>query len=38
MGPILIACLELNSAPWWMATIPSITYIIGRVIHAQGIN
>lgn len=37
-GIILIACLELNDAPWWMALIPGITLIIGRLIHAVGIN
>lgn len=34
----MIACLELNGAPWWMVIIPGITPIIGRVINAQGIN
>ena len=37
-GLILIACLELNGAPWWLVAIPGITLIIGRVIHARGIN
>jgi len=37
-GIILIACLELNGAPWWLVTIPGITLIIGRLIHAKGIN
>lgn len=37
-GIILIACLELNAAPWWLVTIPGITLIIGRLIHAKGIN
>ena len=37
-GIILIACLELNGAPWWLAAIPGITLIIGRLIHAVGIN
>ncbi len=37
-GLILIACLELNGAPWWLACIPGITLIIGRLIHAKGIN
>ena len=38
MGLILIACLELNGAPWWLAGIPGITLTIGRLIHAVGIN
>ena len=37
-GMILIACLELNGAPWWLVAIPGITLIIGRLIHAVGIN
>jgi uncharacterized membrane protein YecN with MAPEG domain len=37
-GLILIACLELNGAPWWLVCVPAITLIIGRVIHAQGIT
>jgi uncharacterized membrane protein YecN with MAPEG domain len=38
LGIILIACLELNGAPWWLVAIPGITLIISRLIHAQGIN
>lgn len=37
-GVILIACLELNGAPWWLITIPGIALIIGRFIHAKGMN
>ena len=37
-GIILIACLELNGAPWWLVALPGITLIIGRLIHAIGIN
>ena len=37
-GIILIACLELNGAPWWLVAPPGITLIIGRLIHAVGIN
>ena len=37
-GIILIACLELNGAPWWLVAIPGITLIIGRLIHAVGIK
>ena len=37
-GLILIACLELNGAPAWLVLIPGITLIIGRMIHAKGIN
>ena len=37
-GIILLACLELNGAPWWLVCIPGITFIIGRLIHAVGIN
>ena len=37
-GIILIACLELNGAPWWLVVITGITLIMGRLIHAVGIN
>jgi uncharacterized membrane protein YecN with MAPEG domain len=37
-GIILIACLELNGAPWWLVAIPGIALIVGRMIHAKGIN
>ena len=37
-GIILIACLELNAAPWWVVAVPGITLIIGRLIHAKGMH
>ena len=37
-GIILIACLEINGAPWWLVAVPGITLIAGRLIHARGIN
>lgn len=37
-GIILIACLELNGAPWWLVLVPGIFLINGRLIHAKGIN
>ena len=37
-GVILVACLELNGAPWWLIAIPGIALIIGRLIHAKGMN
>jgi len=37
-GIILIACLELNGAPWWLVAIPGIALIVGRLIHAKGIQ
>jgi uncharacterized membrane protein YecN with MAPEG domain len=37
-GIVLIACLELNGAPWWLVAIPGIALIIGRLIHAKGIH
>ena len=38
LGLILIACLELNGAPAWLVLIPGIALILGRLIHAKGIN
>jgi uncharacterized protein len=37
-GILLLACLELNGAPWWLVAIPGLVLILGRVIHAKGIN
>jgi uncharacterized membrane protein YecN with MAPEG domain len=37
-GLILLACLELNGTVWWLVAIPGVTLIIGRLIHAIGIN
>lgn len=37
-GLILLACLELNGAAWWLVAIPGVTLIIGRLIHVVGIN
>jgi uncharacterized membrane protein YecN with MAPEG domain len=37
-GIILIACLELNGAPWWLVAAPGISLIVGRLIHVVGIN
>ena len=38
IGIILIACLELNGAPWWLVALPGLTLILGRLFHAKGIN
>jgi uncharacterized membrane protein YecN with MAPEG domain len=37
-GLMLIACLEINGAPWWLVAVPGMTLIAGRLIHARGIN
>ena len=37
-GIILIACLELNGAPWWLVALPGITLTIGRLFHAAGMH
>jgi uncharacterized membrane protein YecN with MAPEG domain len=37
-GLILLACLELNGAPWWLVLVPGLTLIVGRVLHALGMN
>jgi uncharacterized membrane protein YecN with MAPEG domain len=37
-GMILIACLELNGAPWWLVAAPGIALVIGRLFHAIGIK
>lgn len=35
---ILMACLELNAAPWWLVAATGIALIVGRLLHAKGIN
>lgn len=35
---ILIACLELNAAPWWLVTAPGVALIAGRLYHAKGMS
>jgi uncharacterized membrane protein YecN with MAPEG domain len=35
---ILLACLEFNGAPLWLIAILGIALVVGRVIHAIGIN
>ena len=37
-GIILIGCLEINGAPWWLVAVLGVALIIGRLIHAVGIN
>jgi len=37
-GLMLMACLEINGAPWWLVAVPGMTLIAGRLIHARGIN
>jgi uncharacterized membrane protein YecN with MAPEG domain len=37
-GIALLACLELNAAPWWLVAAPGLSLIAGRLIHAVGIN
>ena len=38
IGLILLGTLELNAAPWWVVSIAGVAIIIGRLIHAKGIN
>ena len=38
IGLILISCLEANAAPWWLVLVPGIALIVGRIIHAIGIQ
>jgi uncharacterized membrane protein YecN with MAPEG domain len=35
---ILMGCLELNGAPWWLVTLYGITLSMGRLFHAIGIK
>jgi hypothetical protein len=35
---ILLACLEVNGAPWWLIAAPGAALTFGRLMHAQGIH
>ncbi len=35
---ILMACLEVNFAPWWLIVLFGILLVLGRIIHAVGIS
>ena len=35
---ILMGCLELNGAPWWLVALFGATLTVGRVFHAIGIQ
>ena len=38
MGLVLMACLELNGAPWWWVTVLGTMLLAGRYFHAKGIQ
>lgn len=38
IGLILLACLELNGAPWWLVAFFGTTLLTGRLFHAVGIK
>jgi uncharacterized membrane protein YecN with MAPEG domain len=35
---VLLACLEVNGAPWWLVAVPGAIFIAGRLIHARGVQ
>lgn len=35
---ILMACLELNKAPWWVTAILAASFVLGRILHPMGIK
>ena len=35
---ILLACLELNNAPWWVTALLATTFVLGRLIHPMGMK
>lgn len=35
---LLLVCLELNGAPWWLVAAPGAIFIAGRLIHARGVQ
>ncbi len=35
---ILLACLELNHAPWWVTSLLAAAFVIGRLLHPIGMK
>jgi uncharacterized membrane protein YecN with MAPEG domain len=38
LGLILMACLEANGASWWLILLSGTALILGRIIHAIGVQ
>ena len=38
IGLILMGCLELNQAPWWLVSIFGLSLSIGRILHSLGMK
>ncbi|GJM14485.1 MAG: hypothetical protein DHS20C12_28880 [Pseudohongiella sp.] len=38
MGLILIACIELNGAPWWLTAVLATMFVVGRLLHPLGMK
>ena len=35
---ILIACMELNNAPWLLTAILATAFVVGRILHPMGMK
>lgn len=35
---ILLACLEMNAAPWWLTAALAAAFVVGRVLHPLGMK
>jgi len=35
---ILLACLELNNAPWYLVALFAIVFVAGRILHPMGMK
>lgn len=38
LGLILIACLEMNNAPWLLTAILAAGFVVGRILHPMGMK
>ena len=38
LGLILIACLEMNNAPWLLTAILALGFVSGRILHPMGMK
>ena len=35
---ILLACLEINKAPWWITSVLAAAFVVGRMLHPIGMR
>jgi uncharacterized protein len=38
IGVVMVACLELNGAPWYLLAFMAMFLVIGRILYIEGVN